>query len=160
VHCYRKVPSWVPVAHAYNPSYSGGRDREDYSSKPAWVNSSEDLISKNLSQRKTKKNRVGGVAQSGSRWRPWVQTLVPQKKKSPRYTTWAFFTHLANSLFFSVQFPKNTRIYLLSKGCGNGQGHYLSQCRVQSYGMMSQVRTVIASSWYLLSLLKTGPKAW
>jgi hypothetical protein len=23
------------VAHAYNPSYSGGRDQEDYGSKPA-----------------------------------------------------------------------------------------------------------------------------
>jgi hypothetical protein len=28
------------VAHAYNPSYSGGRDQEDRGSKPAWVNSS------------------------------------------------------------------------------------------------------------------------
>jgi hypothetical protein len=26
--------SWVPVAHACNPSYSGGRDQEDQSSKP------------------------------------------------------------------------------------------------------------------------------
>jgi hypothetical protein len=29
--------SWVPVAHAYNPSYSEGRDKEDGSSKPAQV---------------------------------------------------------------------------------------------------------------------------
>jgi hypothetical protein len=28
------------VAHAYNPSYSGGRDQEDHGSKPAWANSS------------------------------------------------------------------------------------------------------------------------
>jgi hypothetical protein len=28
------------VAHAYNLSYSGGRDQEDSSSKPAWANSS------------------------------------------------------------------------------------------------------------------------
>jgi hypothetical protein len=26
------------VAHTYNPSYSGGRDREDCGSKPAWGN--------------------------------------------------------------------------------------------------------------------------
>jgi hypothetical protein len=26
---------WAPVAHAYNPSYSGGRNQEDHSSKPA-----------------------------------------------------------------------------------------------------------------------------
>jgi hypothetical protein len=32
--------SRVPVAHAYNPCYSGGRDQEDHSSKPARANSS------------------------------------------------------------------------------------------------------------------------
>jgi hypothetical protein len=26
---------WVLVAHAYNASYSGGRDQKDYSLKPA-----------------------------------------------------------------------------------------------------------------------------
>jgi hypothetical protein len=30
----------APVAHACNPSYSGGRDQEDCSSKLAWANSS------------------------------------------------------------------------------------------------------------------------
>jgi hypothetical protein len=34
------------VAHAYNPSYSGGRDQEDQGSKPAWANSSRDCILK------------------------------------------------------------------------------------------------------------------
>jgi hypothetical protein len=34
------------MAHAYNPSYSGGRDQEDHGSKPAWVNSSWNPISK------------------------------------------------------------------------------------------------------------------
>jgi hypothetical protein len=27
------------MAHAYNPSYSGGRDQEDHGSKPAQANS-------------------------------------------------------------------------------------------------------------------------
>jgi hypothetical protein len=27
--------SWVRVAHACNPSYSGGRDQEDHGSKPS-----------------------------------------------------------------------------------------------------------------------------
>jgi hypothetical protein len=31
-----------PVAHACNPSYSGGRDQEDLSSKTAWANSLQD----------------------------------------------------------------------------------------------------------------------
>jgi hypothetical protein len=29
----------VPVAHAYNPSYEGGRDQEDHGLKPARANS-------------------------------------------------------------------------------------------------------------------------
>jgi hypothetical protein len=36
----------VPGAHAYNPRYSGGRDQENRSLKPAWGNSSQDPISK------------------------------------------------------------------------------------------------------------------
>jgi hypothetical protein len=36
----------APVAHAWNPSYSGGKDQEDLSLKPAWGNSSRDPISK------------------------------------------------------------------------------------------------------------------
>jgi hypothetical protein len=38
--------SQAPVAHAYNPSYSGGRDWEDCSSKPTQGRSSQDPISK------------------------------------------------------------------------------------------------------------------
>jgi hypothetical protein len=34
------------VAHAYNPSYSTGRDQEDPGSKPAWGNSLQDPILK------------------------------------------------------------------------------------------------------------------
>jgi hypothetical protein len=33
---------WALVAHAYNPSYSGGRDQKDLGSKPAQANSSRD----------------------------------------------------------------------------------------------------------------------
>jgi hypothetical protein len=40
------------VVHAYNPSYSGGRDQEDHSSKPDWANSSQDPISKTPSTKK------------------------------------------------------------------------------------------------------------
>jgi hypothetical protein len=45
------------VAQTYNPSYLGGRDQEDHSSKLAQENSSRDPIS-NPSQ-----NRTGRVAQ-------------------------------------------------------------------------------------------------
>jgi hypothetical protein len=34
------------LTHAYNPSYSGGRDQEDRGSKPAWANNSRDPILK------------------------------------------------------------------------------------------------------------------
>jgi hypothetical protein len=34
-----KMADWrqIPVAHTYNPSYSGGRDQEDSALKPAWA---------------------------------------------------------------------------------------------------------------------------
>jgi hypothetical protein len=35
------------MAHAYNPSYSGGRNQKDNSSKPAQANSSQEPILKN-----------------------------------------------------------------------------------------------------------------
>jgi hypothetical protein len=38
----------VPVAHAGNPSYSGGRDQDDCGLKPAWANSARDPISKKI----------------------------------------------------------------------------------------------------------------
>jgi hypothetical protein len=36
------------VAYAYNPSYSGGRDQEDHSLKPAQANSSRPYLKKPL----------------------------------------------------------------------------------------------------------------
>jgi hypothetical protein len=47
------------VAYACNTNYSGVRDQEDHSSKPAWGNSSQDPILK-----KPITKRVGGVAQN------------------------------------------------------------------------------------------------
>jgi hypothetical protein len=40
------------VAHACNPSYSGGTDQEDHGLKPAWANSLRDPISKKKKQHK------------------------------------------------------------------------------------------------------------
>jgi hypothetical protein len=48
----------MPVAHTCTPNYSGGRDQEDHSSKPAQANSSQDPILKTPSQK-----RAGGVAE-------------------------------------------------------------------------------------------------
>jgi hypothetical protein len=38
--------SWAPMAHVCDPSYLGGRDREDHGLRPAWANSLQDPISK------------------------------------------------------------------------------------------------------------------
>jgi hypothetical protein len=38
--CLKKIKSQMPVAHACNPSYSGGRDQEDGGLKPVWEKSS------------------------------------------------------------------------------------------------------------------------
>jgi hypothetical protein len=43
---FKKIVIWAPVAHTHNSRYLGGRDQKDQGSKPAWVNSSQDLISK------------------------------------------------------------------------------------------------------------------
>jgi hypothetical protein len=40
------------VAHTWNPSYSGGRDQEDRSLKPAWANNSRDPILKKPNTKK------------------------------------------------------------------------------------------------------------
>jgi hypothetical protein len=61
------------VAHACNPSYSGGRDQEDHSLKPSQANSLRDPISKKPFTEKG--------WWSSSRCRPCVQTPVPQKRK-------------------------------------------------------------------------------
>jgi hypothetical protein len=48
----QKIKScWVLVAHAYNPSYLGGKDKEDHDSKLAWANSLENLSQKYLTQK-------------------------------------------------------------------------------------------------------------
>jgi hypothetical protein len=49
---------WAPMAHIYNPSYSGGRDQEDQGLKSAQANSSQDPISKIHNTK-----RAGRVAQ-------------------------------------------------------------------------------------------------
>jgi hypothetical protein len=49
--------SWAPAAHACNPSYLGGREQEDGSSRPAQAHSLWDPISKIVQK------RTDGVAQ-------------------------------------------------------------------------------------------------
>jgi hypothetical protein len=56
----------VLVAHACNPSYLGGRDQEDWGSKP--------VPRLPLQGSSSKSTCLASV-------RPWVQTLVPSKKK-------------------------------------------------------------------------------
>jgi hypothetical protein len=62
------------MAHACNPSYSGGRDQEDHSLKPAQANSAQEPISKNPSQK-----RAGGVTQGEG---PEFKPQYHQKKKN------------------------------------------------------------------------------
>jgi hypothetical protein len=71
-----KKCSQVLVAHACNPSYSGGRNQEDCSSKPAWENSLWDPISKNPLQ-----EGAGGVAQGEG---PEFKHQYHKKKKKEK----------------------------------------------------------------------------
>jgi hypothetical protein len=68
------------VAHICNPSYSGGRDKESCSSKPAWAYSSQDLI---LKKRPNTKKRAGRVAQGvGPEFKSQYHQKQKTKKKS------------------------------------------------------------------------------
>jgi hypothetical protein len=63
------------MVHACNPSYSGGIDQEDCSSKPSWANSSRETLSRKTNKqtnKQTKKpshKRSGGVVQ-GPEFKP------------------------------------------------------------------------------------------
>jgi hypothetical protein len=69
--------SQVPVVHACNCSYSGGRDQEHCGSKPARANSSQDPIVKRNPSRK----RAGGVAQGEG---PEFEPQYHKKKKGKK----------------------------------------------------------------------------
>jgi hypothetical protein len=56
--------SWVLAAHTCDPSYSGGRDQEDWGLKPARGNSPQDPVSKK------KKTFTKKGWWSSSRYRP------------------------------------------------------------------------------------------
>jgi hypothetical protein len=65
------------MAHTYNPSYSGGRNQEDHSSKSPQANSLQDPISKKYPPQK----RAGGVAQGeGPEFKPHYQTQKRRKE--------------------------------------------------------------------------------
>jgi hypothetical protein len=66
--------SWVPVAHTYNPSYSGGRDQEDHGSKPAQANSSRGPILKK--KKITKIGLVEWLKKKECRTAPWSSTIL------------------------------------------------------------------------------------
>jgi hypothetical protein len=90
--------SWAPVAHTCNPSFSGGRDQEVLSSKPAWANNSGDPISN------TTQNRAGVMDQVGkcclASVRSWVQIPIPPKKKKWQNVLTMFIVALCVSVFF------------------------------------------------------------
>jgi hypothetical protein len=71
----------VLVAHACNPSYSGGRHQDDGVSKPAWANRSQDAI---LKKSKPVTKRAGGVAQGVGQVQAPVSAKKKKKKKKKR----------------------------------------------------------------------------
>jgi hypothetical protein len=77
----------MPVAHTCNPSYSGGRDQEDLSSKPAWANNPRDPI---LKKPITKKDCV--MAQSvGPKFKPQYRKKKFKKKGCNEQTSAVLF---------------------------------------------------------------------
>jgi hypothetical protein len=73
----------VPVAHACNPSYPGGRDQEDHSFWPAQTNSSLETLSCKYPTQK----RAGKVAQVVEHLSSKCETLnsnPPKKTKKQK----------------------------------------------------------------------------
>jgi hypothetical protein len=64
--CLKTKQSWAPLAHTRNPSYSGGRDQEDPSSKPSWAKSSLNPILKKPITKKGLEEWLKVKAQSSS----------------------------------------------------------------------------------------------
>jgi hypothetical protein len=96
----------VLVAHACNPTYSGGRDQEDRGLKPPQANSSWDPTLKNRSQKQG--------WWSGSRWRPWVRNPAPQKQTKSLFLASSLIHSFIHSirrsvkcLFVHLLYPRN-----------------------------------------------------
>jgi hypothetical protein len=78
-NCLIKMDSWALVAHTCNPGYSGGRDQEDHSSKPAH----RQIVHETLSQKTLHKNRANGLAQGeGPEFKPQYWKKNGQGEKS------------------------------------------------------------------------------
>jgi hypothetical protein len=92
------------VAHACNPSYPGGGDQEDHSSKPTQGNSSQTLSQKTKQQQKTlsQKNCAGGVAEGeGPEFKPQYQK---KKKGSIVKVAQSFTSSATHHDHFTINF--------------------------------------------------------
>jgi hypothetical protein len=100
----------VPVAHACNHSYSGGRDQKENGSKPAQANSSRDPISRNPSQK-----RAGGVAQGVG---PEFKLQYCKRKKKRAYECslqlllLSIFFHVSKELVLQLKSPDHEKPHL------------------------------------------------
>jgi hypothetical protein len=70
-------PGQVPAAHACNPSYSGGRDQEDPSLKPAWVQ----IVCETLAGKNPSQERASGMIQGvGPEFKPQYHKREREKE--------------------------------------------------------------------------------
>jgi hypothetical protein len=88
--------SQAQVAHASNPSYSGGRDQEDCGSKPVRANSSRDPI---LKIPITK--RAGGETQGEG---PEFKSQYCKKKREKLSPCKSISLHTCSMLFLTLSF--------------------------------------------------------
>jgi hypothetical protein len=88
------------LAHACNPSYSGGRDQEDNCSKLARANSLQDPISKVLNTK-----RAEGVAQGVERLPTKCEAVSSNPsttKKKKKYILNIISVHLLKSMLLTM----------------------------------------------------------
>jgi hypothetical protein len=99
-YCSKARKSLVLVAHTCNPSYSGGRDQEDYSSKPAQANNSWECISKIPMRKMGWQNGSSGRAPAWQAWGPLFKPHyhLKKKKKKRKEKKWGKQMYLSTTL--------------------------------------------------------------
>jgi hypothetical protein len=107
----KKKKSQAPVVHAYNTSYSTGRDQEDQGSKPRFK-FKRTYLEKNLH-----KNRAGGMAEGeGPEFKPMYHKK--RKKKLVEEVAQTMYTHVSkckNNKIKGEKKIKATEYWILKK---------------------------------------------
>jgi hypothetical protein len=93
------------VAHACNPSYSGGRDQEDTIQNQPQENSSQDPLLRKHNAKQSWWSSSSSKSACLTSIKPWVQTPKPQRKK--KKASYPFLSLVLVKCYFCAGSPVN-----------------------------------------------------